>query len=76
MSAKEVVLWCELVLLALVQISDSGDGQYLLTACRSQATTIEHEPEQPSCCFTDEEDAMRMPVAHVLFKSYWLLLVT
>lgn len=58
------MLWCELVLLALVQISDSGDGQYLLTACSGQATTIEHEPEQPRCCFTDEEDAMRMRVVH------------
>ena len=58
MYAKEQV-WIELVLLAPVQISDSGDGQYLLTACRGQATTIEHEPEQPRCCFT-ERNAMRM----------------
>ncbi len=56
MYAKEQV-WIELVLLAPVQISDSGDGQYLLTACRGQATTIEHEPEQPRCCFTER----RMP---------------
>ena len=59
------MLWCELVLLALVQISDSGDGQYLLTACRGQATTIEHEPEQPRCCFTVLEDAMRTLDAHM-----------
>lgn len=75
MSVKGMVLWCELVLLALVQISDSGDGQYLLTACRGQATTIEHEPEQPRCCFTVLEDAMRMRAVHDLFKSYRLLLV-
>ena len=62
------------MLLAPVQISDSGDGQYLLTACRGQATTIEHEPEQPDAALPRggcHEDA---GCTHDLFKSYLMLL--